>query len=272
MTNRAQLISALERFATKKNTVTESTVLSALMKNITWVKGDKGERGPVGPIGPVGPRGPQGEKGDRGNDAPQIPVRLLVEEMAKDGRFKGEHGENGNANMEEVMECAEECAEHEVEEHEKEHDHKLLHDSRVLGEYELDQTTLKDGDILQVKGKKLVGIKMQMPDIQGLRTWVSSQGVSNFRSYPITSSQTIEQMAIYVVDATAGNITITVPSAAGRENFWFEIIRIDGSSNTVTVVPTGSETLSGETSYLMQQWTDLRIFAHNGSYLIRSAG
>jgi hypothetical protein len=191
------------------------------------------------------------------------------------GGFKGEKGDrgvDGNANMAEVISVASEEAEMAVNAHERKNDHTLLHEKNMLGEYELDQTSLQDGDYLQVKGKKLVGVKIQMPDMNGMRTWVASQGVSNFKSYPITANYQIDAMAVYVVDATAGNITITLPSASGRENFWCEIIRIDPTANTVTVVPTGSETISGETSYLLQQWTDLRVFAYNGSYLIRSAG
>ena len=93
-----------------------------------------------------------------------------------------------------------------------------------------------------------------------------------FKDRTVTAnySVTVDDETIWA-DATAGNITITVPSAAGRESHWFELIRIDDSANTVTVVPTGSETFSGMTDYVMSQWTDVKLFAYNGSYLLRGA-
>lgn len=182
--------------------------------------------------------------------------------------FESLRAEDGkNASMEEMVMCADK----EVKEHEKKHDHKMIHDSKMLGEYELDVSTIKDGDFLQVKGKRIVGVKVQSPDINGLRSWVASQGVSNMRHMSVTSSRELEPFIFWVVDASAGDITLTVPSAAGLENAWFEIMRLDNTANTVNVVPTGSETFSGMTSYVLQQWTDLQLFGYNSNYLIRQA-
>jgi hypothetical protein len=47
-------------------------------------------------------------------------------------------------------------------------------------------------------------------------------------------------------DATAGNITITLPDAATSESGWFiNVLRVDSSANTVTVQRSGSDTFSG---------------------------
>lgn len=203
-----------------------------------------------GPVGPRGPRGEsiQGEKGEKG-----------------DRGLPGKDGED--ASMEDMMVCAEK----EVKAHEKTFDHKLIHDPKMLGEYELDVSTIKDGDFLQVKGKRIVGVKVQSPDMNGLRSWVASQGVSNMRHMSVTSSRELEPFIFWVVDASAGDITLTIPSAAGLENAWFEIMRLDNTANTVTVVPTGAETFSGMTEYVLSQWTDLQLFGYNSNYLIRQA-
>ncbi len=234
--------------------------------------------------------GPPGEKGDtpiRGIDYfTEQDVRILLAAATPvknkdyfDGE-KGDTGENGMdgsngrdgidgsdgvANMDEVDGAIDES----MSAHMKECNHALIHDSKMIGGLEVDVASIQEGDILQRQGNKLVGIKL--PQAQIIGNYNASQGVSNVRSYPVTSNTELEAMGIYVVDATAGNITITIPSAAGRENYWFELIRIDGTANTVTIVPTGSETMSGMTDYIMQQWTDVKLFAYNGNYLIRQA-
>lgn len=238
--------------------------------------------------------GPQGPKGDKGNDGYtplkgvdyftdseiETLIRIVAPVKGKD-YFDGGDGSNGKdglkgedgldgidgvANMDEV----EGVMDKRMNSHTKEFNHALIHDSKMIGTYELDESTLQEGDLLQVKGKKLVGVKMPKPQ-QVVSSYNASQGVSNMRSFPVTASRELDAMGFYVVDATAGDITITVPSAAGRQDYWFELIRIDATNNVVTIVPTGAETMSGMTDYVMQQWTDVMLFAYNANYLIRKA-
>lgn len=176
-----------------------------------------------------------------------------------------------DADIAELFSIASEESEMAINAHEKKHDHAMIHDPKMLGAYELDEPSLKEGDFLQVKGKKLVGVKMQMPDMNGMRNYVVQQGVSNVRSFSVTANTELDAMGMYVIDASSGNITITLPSALGRENHWFELVRIDSSNNMVTITPNGSETMSGMTTYqLVNQWSTLMLFAYNGNYLIRS--
>lgn len=177
---------------------------------------------------------------------------------------QGENGQDGNANLKEVSAIAKAA----VKKHEKDFSHALLHESTKVGPYEIDVASLNDGELLQVKGDKIVGVTLPKQKVQQL---LGGAGTSSVRSFPVTQSIELDAMGIYIVDATAGNITVTVPSAVGRENSWFELIRIDASTNTVTVVPTSSETFSGMTDYSMQQWTCLKLFAYSSSYLMRSA-
>lgn len=176
--------------------------------------------------------------------------------------FESLRAEDGkNASMEEMIMCADK----EVKAHEKKHDHTLIHDSKILGELELGD--IAEGQIFQRIGNKIVGVNLPKNDPRAM----IHGGGNHIQSFSVTQNVELDARGIYVVDASSGNITITVPSAAGREGHFFEIIRIDSSNNTVTVNPTGSETFSGYTTYLLQQWSNFQIFAFNGTYLIRQA-
>lgn len=231
-------------------------LLSRMLSEITskpHIKGDKGDRGMVGPRGEKGESitGPRGQKGEPGRDG-------------RDGN-KGDPGQNGNADPQEIRDIAEA----EVNVHEKVFDHRLLHDKKVLGPLELDVSSIAEGKIFQVQGGKIVCIDLPKNDQSSL-PYLVSQGVSNVRSFSVTANTELDAMGMYVIDASAGNVTITVPSASGRENHWFELIRIDSSANTVTITPTGSETMSGLTTYqLINQWSTVTLFAYSSNYLMR---
>lgn len=62
-------------------------------------------------------------------------------------------------------------------------------------------------------------------------------------NYTVTNTDTV-----VFADATGGNTTITLPAASGVSGYRFYIKRVDGSSNTVTVARTGSDTIDGATS------------------------
>ena len=52
-----------------------------------------------------------------------------------------------------------------------------------------------------------------------------------------------------LVDATTGNITITLPNPALSKGASYSIGKIDSTSNKVTVLPNSTELLFGETSF-----------------------
>jgi hypothetical protein len=54
---------------------------------------------------------------------------------------------------------------------------------------------------------------------------------------------------ILLIDATAGNITVTLPTAVGIKGKVYTTKRIDNSSNTVTIDGDGTETIDGSASY-----------------------
>lgn len=53
---------------------------------------------------------------------------------------------------------------------------------------------------------------------------------------------------IITVDATAGNVTLTLPAASASVGQTYRIKRIDGSVNTITVARAGADTIDGATS------------------------
>jgi hypothetical protein len=65
---------------------------------------------------------------------------------------------------------------------------------------------------------------------------------------------------LVLVDATAGNITLTLPAWLAAAEY--EIVRTDSSGNTVTIAPTGADEINGATSYALPgQWSGASVRA-----------
>lgn len=54
-----------------------------------------------------------------------------------------------------------------------------------------------------------------------------------------------------LVDATAGNVTITLPTAASADERKYNVKKVDASVNTVTVDADGAETIDGAANYVL---------------------
>lgn len=68
------------------------------------------------------------------------------------------------------------------------------------------------------------------------------------------------QAYFYTIDATAGNVTVTLPAAStafgNTMGITYKFQRIDNSGNTVTIQRAGSDTINGGTSFtLTTQWS-----------------
>lgn len=74
-----------------------------------------------------------------------------------------------------------------------------------------------------------------------------------------------------LVDATSGNVTITLRTAVGSKQL-YNIKRIDNSGNTVTVATTSSQTIDGATTYtgLSAQYKYVQVQANGAAYFIIS--
>lgn len=84
----------------------------------------------------------------------------------------------------------------------------------------------------------------------------------------VTSATTLgTEGGVWLVDATGGGVTLTLPSAAEITGRVYTVKKIDASGNSVTIDPAGSETIDGAaTKVLSTQWQSF-TFQSNGANL-----
>jgi hypothetical protein len=71
-----------------------------------------------------------------------------------------------------------------------------------------------------------------------------------------------------LVNATSGNITITLPTAASNGNF-YAVKKVDSSSNTVTINTTSSQTIDGGTSAVLKiQYASITVVSDGSNWNI----
>lgn len=91
-------------------------------------------------------------------------------------------------------------------------------------------------------------------------------------AYVTTSNVTLGALDnVVLVDSSGGNVTITLPEISDdmvRGHRMFEVVKI-AAANTVTVAPTGADTIVGDTDALLTiQWTALHFCAAEGNWVI----
>jgi len=91
-------------------------------------------------------------------------------------------------------------------------------------------------------------------------------------AYEVTGNTTLSSDdEIVLVDTTAGDVTITLPEisdAMVRLKREYEVVKVD-AANTITIAPTGGDTVVGEPDALVTvQWTALRFRATPGNWVI----
>jgi hypothetical protein len=73
----------------------------------------------------------------------------------------------------------------------------------------------------------------------------------------------------YRVDASAGNIVVTLPSAVARGGQAIEFVRVDSTANTVSIVGAGAQTINGLASQpLTGQWNGLTVRSNGSNSVI----
>lgn len=96
--------------------------------------------------------------------------------------------------------------------------------------------------------------------ITGAKTFSASLAASSlftlgfsFASVPVTVSTTVTvgNSANQFANATAGNITLTMPVATSTANYEICLTKTDATANTVTVVPQAGGTLGGAASIVL---------------------
>ena len=104
----------------------------------------------------------------------------------------------------------------------------------------------------------------QSADIIGLT--VSQGGTLDATSViTVVNNSTAGTDSTILVNAAAGAITITLPAAAAKANYFYRIKKIDSSVNTVTVKPNGSETIDGSTTMVIAFQYSCMDLVSNGS-------
>jgi hypothetical protein len=215
-------------------------------------KGDRGENGKDG-ISIKGDPGVVGKNGKDGVDG-------------KNG-VDGTDGKDAEVNSEELLALSEMP----MKKHEMKFDHTLIHNSFLLGDKILDESNLEDGVIIQYSKKedKWVLVKMPKKVQQPMLLTGGSSTSTKFRDKTVTTSTTLDPLdQIIYADATSGNITLTLPSARGNQGTSFKIKKIDSSDNLVTVVPFGTETIEGDTSFIHAvQYAGVTVVSNGSNWL-----
>jgi len=85
------------------------------------------------------------------------------------------------------------------------------------------------------------------------------RGMARAGSRTLTTSKTLTvHDGLVLVDATAGNISVTLPTIDDVADSVFTIKRIDASINTVTIVGT----IDGVASPTLAQWKSKTVWAY----------
>lgn len=105
-------------------------------------------------------------------------------------------------------------------------------------------------------------------------TIASSGGGGGSFSYTVNSISTDTTASetsgyiVYLIDASGGNVTLTLPTAAGNTAL-FAIKRTTAQGNTVTIQAFGSETIDGgNTALLNVQYESITIVSDNSNWII----
>lgn len=105
-----------------------------------------------------------------------------------------------------------------------------------------------------------------LDDLDGLiKTAIQWQPSAQSASFSITaptvgSTATGSSKILYLCDATAGNIVVTLPTAASCSGMNVGFKKTDATTNTVTVNRASTDTIDGATSQVMSsQWDRLEI-------------
>lgn len=91
----------------------------------------------------------------------------------------------------------------------------------------------------------------------------------------VTATTTLDAShGIVLVDATAGAVTINLPAASGLSGRGYVIMKIDSSTNGVTIDPNGTELINGSnTKTLLNQFNAVLIVTDGTAwYSIAASG
>jgi hypothetical protein len=77
---------------------------------------------------------------------------------------------------------------------------------------------------------------------------------------------TTDEGSLVLVDASSGAVTVTLPAAAtAADGFSIRVLKTDSSVNAVTVDGDGSETIDGQTTFVLGNQYDAALFVTNAT-------
>ncbi len=218
----------------------------------------------VGPRGFKGERGVKGAKGERGEsgrkgDSGAMGLQGIAGKDGKDGK-------DATLNKQELIDIAE----HEIKSHEDAFDHKLIHDSHIVGTVQVDESTIGKDKVLTYDGKKLVYKKIPKKK-ESASGGVPTVG-TRYRLITTTESITIDpHHEIIHADASSGDVTLTFYPAATNDGRHVYIKRIDdASSNDVTFATPNGETIDFATLHmLVNQGSGAEVYSDGVNFFIK---
>lgn len=86
----------------------------------------------------------------------------------------------------------------------------------------------------------------------------------------VTGNYTVTTLDCTILcDATSSALTITLPAASTVANRLFNIKKIDSTGNTVTIAPSGANTIDGSTSAIIElQWVNVVVQSDGTNWYI----
>lgn len=243
-------------------------------EQIRGKKGDKGEMGEKGEKGDKGERGEKGEKGDKGERG----LRGYKGLRGLPGK-QGEKGEKGDTGESATPFTAEQIARLlETLQGALRLDYKALKNTPGVKTYSERKTLHRGGVKLTVKeeGTTVSSIIEQL-NFTGSNVTVTDAGsgvalvtigsrsiTTKTSDYTITSADNM-----ILVDASAGDVTVTLPTAVGISGVEYVIKKIDSSSNFVIIEGNGSQTIDGETDQRTDgQYTSITVVSNGTNWFI----
>lgn len=212
------------------------------------------------------------------------------EEVINFESLRGKPGQKGDpANPAEMFDIAKT----QVDLHVKQHDHSLLHDAARLGSLLVDETDLAEGKIVQVRNNKLVYVPLpapaqqnpyyqyggrgfQLPDQEGnsgkfLTTNGSDPSWASVAAERTVVSKsgdyTAQEGEIILVDASGGDVTITLPSPTGITSP-IDIKKIDSSTNQVIIDGDGANIDGASTREIDCQYVSISVVTNATNWFI----
>lgn len=115
----------------------------------------------------------------------------------------------------------------------------------------------------KILGKPLMHTH-QVSDIIGL-TIPNGAALDTTSVVTVINNTTAGNDSTILVDATSSPITITLPAASTKTNYFYRIKKIDASANAITIALNGLDTLDGETTWIIAYKDTCMDIVSNGT-------